>query len=386
MKRNIKIIVPVILSVILAAGGCSKEEEKPTFTGEKTEEPEYQANLNAINPSAYGNVEGLNLEPGTYISLIGKDMNTAYWENVKAGAEQAVEDLNNMLGYSGDDKIKVVYNAPEGEDIDEQVNILDEELARYPDAVGIASIDEDAYKVQFDSAAENGIPIVAFDSGSSYQGIQSTCKTDNQDAAKTAAYQMCNMIQDQGKVLMLVTDSNSETAKDRAQGFKDEITNNHPEVEIVEILYCDQMDELKKNIADEKNAEKKEEDAEVTAEDFSDEDVIQYYLEKHPDINAVFGTNVTATQLGLSVLQDMEKADEITVVGFDAGKDQVSALEKGEIDGLIVQNPFGIGYATVAAAARAIEQTGNEAEVNTGYVWVTQENLEEESIQSMLYE
>ena len=28
------------------------------------------------------------------------------------------------------------------EDIDEQVNILDEELSRYPDAVGIASIDE----------------------------------------------------------------------------------------------------------------------------------------------------------------------------------------------------------------------------------------------------
>ena len=40
--------------------------------------------------------------------------------------------MNKALGYSGDDKVKVTYNAPGGvEDIDEQVNILDEELARF---------------------------------------------------------------------------------------------------------------------------------------------------------------------------------------------------------------------------------------------------------------
>ena len=32
------------------------------------------------------------------------------------------------------------------------------------------------------------------------------------------------------------------------------------------------------------------------------------------------------------------------------------------------------------------QEVGNEAEVNTGYIWVTQENMEEESIQNMLYE
>ena len=38
------------------------------------------------------------------------------------------------------------------------------------------------------------------------------------------------------------------------------------------------------------------------------------------------------------------------------------------------------------AAARTVLEVGNEAEVNTGYIWVTQENMEEESIQNMLYE
>ena len=73
-------------------------------------------------------------------------------------------------------------------------------------------------------------------------------------------------------------------------------------------------------------------------------------------------------------------------MGFDAGAEQLEALESGEIDGLVVQNPFGIGYAAVIASARTVLEIGNEAQVNTGYIWVDQENLEEDAVQAMLYE
>ena len=311
MTRKLRAVIPAILCVALAASACSKKEETPTFTGDKTEEPSYQANLDFVTPAAYSNIQGLNLEPGTYISIIGKDESSSYWKEVKKGVEQAVKDLNKTLGYSGEDKIKATFNAPDGEDIDEQVNILDEELARYPDALGIASIDEDACKVQFDAAAEN--------------------------------------------------------------------------VQIVDTIYCDQMDDLKKEIAEQKNAAKKAEEPEITADDLSDEDVILYYMEQHPNLKGMFGTNVTAVQLGLSALKEAEKTDEIVLTGFDAGEAQIEALKNGEIEGLAVQNPFGIGYASVVAAARSILQTGNEALVDTGYVWVTNENMEDASIKNMLY-
>ena len=82
----------------------------------------------------------------------------------------------------------------------------------------------------------------------------------------------------------------------------------------------------------------------------------------------------------------VEKSEEIALVGFDAGKEQLEALEAGEIDGLVVQNPFGMGYATVVAAARTILEIGNEAVVDTGYIWVDKENMEDGSGQMMLYE
>lgn len=77
---------------------------------------------------------------------------------------------------------------------------------------------------------------------------------------------------------------------------------------------------------------------------------------------------------------------QIMLVGFDTGKEQLLALESGEIAGLIVQNPFGMGYASVVAAARTVLEAGNEAEVSTSYLWLTKDNMNEESIQKMLYE
>lgn len=82
----------------------------------------------------------------------------------------------------------------------------------------------------------------------------------------------------------------------------------------------------------------------------------------------------------------MEKIDDAVVMGFDAGKEQLEALENEELDGLVVQNPFGIGYSSVIAAARSALEIGNEAIVNTGYTWVTRDNMEQEAIQNMLYE
>ena len=51
-----------------------------------------------------------------------------------------------------------------------------------------------------------------------------------------------------------------------------------------------------------------------------------------------------------------------------------------------MQNPFGMGYATVVAAARTVLEIGNEAQVNTGYIWVDSENMDDPEIQAMLYE
>ena len=440
-KRNVRAAIAAALCMTVLAAGCGKKADDPVFTGDKTEAPAYQANLDAIKSSAYASVDNLDLEPGTYISVIGRASSTPYWNQVKAGVEQAATDLNTALGYSGNDKVKVLYSAPdENDNIDQQVNILDEELARYPDVIAISSVDASACSVQFDLAIENGIPIVAFDSGNSYQNIQSSCKTNNIEAATTGTKNFCEKIGDSGEILLLVHDTVSDTAKEREAGIKNELAANHPNVTVTETIYLDQLKMLKKQIVAEQvgvtpeelaaaeAGEKKEEttgtgDASETIADaasnadsssadesanetaqevdnelsekmqqvndgaakMSDEDAIRYYMEKHPDLKGCIATNETVTQLAIKTLDQLDAEKHITLVGFDAGKEQVNALKDGKVDGLIVQNPFGMGYATVVAAARTVLEIGNEAEVNTGYVWVTADNMNDDTITPFLY-
>ena len=477
MNGKLKVTAAVVLLAAMVFSACTKEEQ-PQFTGEGTQEPEYQAHLDAVSPSAYRNVQGLNLEPGTYISIIGKEESSAYSKELNKGVMQAAEDLNTLLGYTGSDRIKVAYNgAAKSEDIGEQVNILDEELSRYPDVLGIASVDEDACTVQLDLATSNGIPIIAFDSGNVHPGILCTVKTDNADAARTGAYKLADEIGGAGQVLLLVNDSESESSRERTESFLQEMSENHPDIEVVETIYLDDLAKYKRRIVEEKareleaggmtengarpdgvgqggaagneagqnnaagneggqggaagnasgqdnaadnaretsgsatdgtrpgeaaaNLEGQENEGTPATSDaagmtdeektamvnaMSDEDVYAYYLEKYPDLKGMFGTSFSATQAGVKALRRAERLENVSLMGFDAGKEQLEALKNGEIKGLVVQNPFGMGYAAVVAAARTILDQGNEAQVDTGYTWVTQENMEDAAIKRMLYE
>ena len=342
--------------------------------------------MDVLQPIAYGNVQGLNLEAGSTISIIGRGSTSAYWSEVKEGAQQAVDDINAMQGYKGNDKVKLNYSAPETEnDVDDQVNILDEELARYPVAVGVAAVDAGACEVQFDLAAENDIPVVAFDSGTDYHNIVSMIDTDNMEAATTAANRLCDSIDDNGEVLLFVHDTKSTSAKEREKGFVDTISAKHPNVNIAEIYHLDELEMVQKemNEAEKEDAESQE-DADAAESSITQEEAVQYILEKHPDVKGIYTTNETAAKLVTGTLESMGK-EEVKVVSFDGGKDQLQLLEDGKLEGLIVQNPYGIGYATVVACARAVLGQGNEAEVNAGYTWVSKDNMEKESIKRMMY-
>ena len=393
-------VLAVMLCVAMLACACaapeSSENKEPESSDNKqqVEEKEYQGKLDQIEPSAYDNVEGLHLEAGSYISIIGKAEEGQYWNEVKKGVDQAAADINDYLGYEGKDKVKVTYSAPETEDnVDEQVNILDEELARYPIAVGISITDANACEVQFDLAAENDIPVVAYDSGSAYQGLMATVSTDNAAAAREAATKLAKLIGDSGEIILFVNDSKSKTSLDRENAFREEIQNNHPNITIVESYHLDQLEDMQKIVADEINAgtyqideesAEAESDVQIAPADITEEDVIDYVLAKHPDIKGCFASNAPTVKKAIAGLERAE-ADDVMVVGFDADEEEKKALSDGRIEGLIVQNPFGMGYATVVAAARAALDMGNEAFVNTGYTWVTADNLEDESIQKMLY-
>lgn len=408
MRRN---ILSVMLCLMLALSGCSsgndQNAKEPEKSGEDTaaaedaekaeeepEEKEYQAKLDVINPSAYSEADGLKLEEGAYISVIGKADGKTFWDEVKKGAEQAGKDINEALGYEGGKKIKVTYNGPsEAENVDEQVNILDEELARYPVAVAIAIADAKACEVQFDLAAENNIPVVAFDSGSDYKGLMAMVSTDNAKSAREAAQHMAKACGAGGEVVVLSHDSKSKTASVREQVFAETMKNEYPDTPVAGIYRRDEVraliaDEVNKGVYrfddEEPSGTELPEEERIGEEEVTLENIIDYILKKHPEVKGFYATNGETVIAAADGLKRREM-EGVSVIGYDADADEVKAVKEGRIAGLVVQNPFGMGYASVIAASRSALGMANEAYVDTGYLWVTKENIDSEEVQRMLY-
>ena len=258
--------------------------------------------------------------------------------------------------------------------MDEQINILDEELDRYPIAVGIAVIDKTACEVQFDLATENNIPIVGMDSPSDYPGLM-LVSTNNQEAGATAADKMAGLLNEQGEVLLFIQDNISGSAKQREAGMISQFQSQYPNITVSGIYYMDELDSMKEETAEKLGK---------AAENVTDEEVIQQILVDHPNAKGCIAANEETTKMLIDACEVSER-DDIQLIGFDGGETLTEALEDGKVEGLIVQNPYGMGYATVVAAARSALNMANEANIDTGYAWVTQDNMEETAIKNMLY-
>lgn len=307
----------------------------------------------------YTSIEGLNLEPGSEIAVVVKKKKNGYWDTVRSGMEAAVKDINTVLGYSGGDKVTLTFDAPaEDTDVEAQINTIDTVLSENPAAICLAAIDQNSCQAQLETAAENGIPVVMLDSGVHSDMVEITCQTDNYEAGKEAARRLSEVIGGTGKVAVMAHIPTAQTSVDREGGFREEMLTNHPGITLLDSTF------------------------ENTDEAVADQ--VRAVLDANPDLNAYFCTNGIMTTQVLEVLEDYPDRD-IKVVAFDAGESQIEAIENGKLIGVIAQNPYGMGYATVVAAARAILDMPNAADVNTGYQWLDVTNIADDVYENFLY-
>ena len=365
-------ITAVLASVLLI--GCSqtteppKEETPVTETAEnkeqtetvQTEEPSTKPKRSLIIEGVdYLSTEGIEPEEGTTIAMVATNSKNSYWNVVKKGATQAVNDLNNMLGYTGKSKIKLSFASPKGEDVIEQINIIDQFLDKAPDALCVAFTDASACKTQMDMAKNNGIKTIAFDTPDDSQLTEAIVGTDNQAAASEAARKMFEAINYEGKVAILAHNSLTYSAQVRKQAIVDEMTQNYNDkkIQFVDIVYAAQ-------------------------EERSDTEILSELLEKNPDLAGIICTDLQTTEMVINYAKGLDEVN-FKIVGFDTSEKIISEIGKLLV-GTMAQDPYSIGYATVIAAARSVLDMGNAPYIQTEHLWIDGENLLGEEAQSYL--
>ncbi len=286
-----------------------------------------------------------------YIPLISKGFQHQFWQAVKTGADQAAEEMD----------VRVTFEGPDNEtQVDKQMDMLSAALANQPDAIGFAALDSQAAIPLLRQAQDAGIPVVAFDSGVESDIPVSLASTDNVAAAGLAADKMAELLGGSGQVAVVAHDQTSRTGIDRRDGFVDQIEAEYPDIEIVAVEYGG-GDHLRST------------------------EITKALLTAYPDLDGIFGTNEGSA---IGVVNGVREtgADDITIIGYDSGKAQTDAIREGIMAGAITQNPVGIGYETVKAAVAAARGEEVEENVDTGFFWYDQSNIDDPEISAVLYD
>lgn len=306
--------------------------------------------------------QDLVIEKGMHIAVVARSAEGNYWKQMKKNMKETVEYINGFYGLEGEDAIRVTFEGPDSEEnVNDQINTIDAVLAENPSALCLAAIDMNSCQAQLETARENGIPVVLFDSKVKCGTDMAFCGTDNHAAGAKAAQELCAAFGDSGKAAVLAHAEYSQTSEDRRKGFVKEIKKNHPGVETV----CEYT-------------EGREEDMDSLVLDLLD----------NQQVKGIFCTSQGVAKEVLSVLEKYPEK-QVALVGFDAGEQQIRAISEGRQLGAIVQNVPAIAGQTVWLAVRAAlsKQPEDLKQCEKmDYIWVDGQNLEEVRQNGMLYD
>ncbi len=101
-------------------------------------------------------------------------------------------------------------------------------------------------------------------------------------------------------------------------------------------------------------------------------------------VDGVFCPNESTTFGMLRALQDADLAGRVKLVGFDSSQQLVDAMRKGELHGLVLQDPFNMGYLSVKMLVGHLRGEAIDKRVDTGLTLVTPKNMDEPEVRRQL--
>ena len=292
------------------------------------------------------------------LSVIPKGTTHVFWKSIQAGAIKAGRERGVQINWIGPEK---------EDDRQQQIALVDNQVINQAHGIVLAPIDEMALRRPVRSAVDKGIPVVIIDSGlkDSENVYTSYISTDNFEGGRIAALQLAKLIDEMGKVIVLREAEGAASTEARANGFLQEI-KNHPKSEIVSENQYVGVTKAQAQQA-----------AENILLRFSDDS-------GRLTIDGVFCPNESITYGMLQALRRRRLTGQIKFIGFDSSDPLIKGLEQHEIHGLVVQNPFMMGYLGVKTMLKHLSGKSVDKVIDTGISFITPDNLKQAHIQELI--
>jgi ribose transport system substrate-binding protein len=277
------------------------------------------------------------------IVLVTKALDSEFWQRIKSGAEEAAR---------ADADVSLAVLAPAQEiNIDQQVAILEDQILKRVSALAVAPSGVSEIIPVLDKAKAAGIPVVIVDTDVPWPSKLGFIGIDNRLGGRLAGEYILRAIGGKGKVAVIRGVLGVATQEDRLAGFRDVIAKA-PGVECVAVQPANSERALGMT-------------------------VMENILTSHPGLNAVFATNDQMALGAMEAIAARHLTGKIVLVGFDATREALRAIQAGQMHAVMAQYPERIGKRAIQEAIKAARGQPVEKYVDIGTALVTKENASE---------
>jgi ribose transport system substrate-binding protein len=288
------------------------------------------------------------------VAIIVKDTTLPYWQTVLAGARKAGQDLGVNI---------VELGAKSESDVNGQIGILETAVASNPAAIVIAPAQFAALGRPIDEAAKK-VKIIGIESPADTKAMTSLIATDNVKAGRIAAEALAAAItktygDTEGNVVIITSMPGVASLDQRAKGFREVLAAKYRALDIVADKVADGKPTTTLSI-------------------------MKDLIASTPDLRGVFVSDPIMTQAVGQAVAESTSGDKINVVGAGSDEKLVKLLQNDTIAGLVVEDPFRMGYDGVKTALAASKGDQVAANVDTGAALVTKANMSSARSQELL--
>ena len=292
------------------------------------------------------------------IAVIPKGLTHEFWRSIHRGAQRAAADFGPSL------PVEILWEGPLKEsDAREQISLVEQMGSRGANGIVLAPQHSKAMVPAVKQAVERGTPVVIIDSGLADPSLYlKYVATDNRAGGRLAARHLLKVLADAGnkspRLILFRYAPGSESTEEREAGFLEEIEKAKKEQPGIRIV----SDNIYAG-------------ATITTAQAAAGPLLVDFAGK---ADGIFAVNESATSGMLNALRDKDPERKIKLMGFDTSEPLLTALKKGEIVGLIAQDPYRMGYLAVHALVRYLEGDDVAPDgkyLSTGEYLITQENV-----------
>jgi simple sugar transport system substrate-binding protein len=246
-------------------------------------------------------------------------------------------------------EVTVVYGQGKtGADDEGEIAIIESMIRQHVQAIAITPTSPNVQKA-LDKAVKAGIKIVLVDNDiPGWTGKSSVVATDNFAGGRLAGRWLADRLSPGATIGILQGRSGNPSLDDRVRGVKDGLGDSAKIV--VELpTDCDETQGL---------------------------NATQRILTDHPKITAIYGACGPPTLGALKAIKAAgKKPGSVTVVGFDASPQELTAITAGEQAGSVAQFPAKMGAVAIETAVDAVRGEAVLPKFDTGTLMVTKANV-----------